>query len=65
MPLNGACIGFIIPGIAATVNLIMTLVIFEASRLVVAGQAVVSLRDINASEVQELVFNICTGINVR
>lgn len=42
----------------------MTLVNFEASRFVVAGQAVVSLRDLNACDAQDLVFNLTTGINV-
>lgn len=56
--------GFIIPGIATNVNLVLTLVNIEGQHHVIAGQASFSLRDVDAFKAQDIIFSLTTNISV-
>lgn len=56
-------LGFIIPGIATNVNLVLTLVTLEAQHQIL-GQACLSLRDLDPYVAQDITFSLTGNIVV-
>jgi hypothetical protein len=54
--------GFIIPGIATSVNFVLTLVTLEGQHHLIVGQASFSLRDVDPYQVQEITFTLSGNI---
>lgn len=57
--------GFIIPGMATTVNLVLTLVVVEGQNHLIVGQASFSLRDVDAFKPQDITFTLSGNIPVH